>query len=747
MKTDVSLQDRAAGALKAVFPNDDAFRMFLPDDPGGNILNSFIAFAVRHGLMETPDEKAFLTFIRSNARKPEDCIPPENLTFETFLESRKDRLQIHFSLRALTMRINNLLDTCGIRLPEISNTMLTRLKHEPADTAHKRNTLRAIAFWLGHERPMNGLEWNYQALLKMSPGVAPVVNFKEGVRVAFSLTSRGDVIGYEIVNWLRREIRDYIKTGIDRMPSGNWGTVHAHDLTTLFVDFPMEAGLSNPSSYQQSIRNGVALAHQTAIRWALSQFCNPKRFLAIGIAAGDFSGMDNYLLPLLSAKLPGDPVIRMSDYARQCVLINDIRVVFNQTPKEFILFNGETFYIWWVVGLWTMIYWDFIPRLMNEPVLADSPDAVTALTRLLWFSDELGREEAENCKLNAVTAYLRSPHNTLLGIEIAKTLYYRRRYWEANEILRIVISVYPFNLNARSFRMVIYRCLAVGAARYSEARIQFNRAEEEAAYIQKNCRTLNEDFYDEYAVIKLTRALMSLRFLRENKGEAVFPETTLTKGHVFELLDESEQLFEKGLTVSPTGIRTLYLVTCVRIIRRILKSNDAFFIDTEPDMTSQPSDVVQPAMDLFSALGWLREELDAPLSYEILYVVLERSFKIHRDAVMLSAYRPTIYYCYAVVLWDFFPVRTVGIARRVYGLLTEVVHMARALKNENLCIYSYTRCHGEMMPPDRFIVHITRGLDMIVSSVGGASVLETADEKAPVQSINGLRPLLFMQNI
>jgi hypothetical protein len=99
------------------------------------------------------------------------------------------------------------------------------------------------------------------------------------------------------------------------------------------------------------------------------------------------------------------------------------------------------------------------------------------------------------------------------------------------------------------------------------------------------------------------------------------------------------------------------------------------------------------------------------------------------------------------VLWDFFPVRTVGIARRVYGLLTEVVHMARALKNENLCIYSYTRCHGEMMPPDRFIVHITRGLDMIVSSVGGASVLETADEKAPVQSINGLRPLLFMQNI
>ncbi len=577
MKTDISVKDRAVRALTAVFPNDDAFRMFVADDPGRNILNSFLAFAVRSGLMESPDETELLTFIRSHAQKSDDSLPPENITFETFLEFRKDRLQINLSLRALTTRINNLLDTCGILLPEISNTMLTRLKHEPADTSHKRNTLRAIAFWVGHERPTHGLGWNYLTLLKICSSTTIVKNFREGVRIAFSLTSRGDVIGYEIVNWLRKEIRDYIKTGIDRLPLGSWGTVHAHDLTTLYVDFPMEAGLSNPSSYQQSIRNGVAVAHQMAIRWALSQFFNRKRFLAIGIAAGDFSGMDNYLLPLLSAKLPGDPVIRMSDYARQCVLINDIRVVFNQTPKEFILFNGETFYIWWVIGLWSMIYWDFIPRLMNEPILGNSPNAVTALTRLLWFSDELGQEEIETCKLNAVTAYLRSPHNTLLGIEIAKVLCYRRRYWEANEILRIVISVYPFNLTARSFRMVIYRCLAVGAGRYSASRIQFNRAEEEALYIQKNSRMLSEDFYDEYAVIKLTRALMDLRFLRDNRAEAGFPEATLTKDRVFELLDESEQLFEKGLAVSPTGIRSLFLMTCVRIIRRILKSNDVFF--------------------------------------------------------------------------------------------------------------------------------------------------------------------------
>ncbi len=172
-----------------------------------------------------------------------------------------------------------------------------------------------------------------------------------------------------------------------------------------------------------------------------------------------------------------------------------------------------------------------------------------------------------------------------------------------------------------------------------------------------------------------------------------------------------------------------------------------FFNDPKLAMTDHHSEVIRPAMDLFSALGWLREELDVPLSYDILYEILERSFKIHRDTVMLRAYRPTIYFCYAVALWDFFPARTVGIARRVYGLLTEVIQMACALKEENLCIYSYTRCHGEMMPPDLFIAHITKGLDMIVSSIGGTSVLETADENALIKPIDGRRPLLFMLNI
>ncbi len=747
MKDETAKKDQAKAALLAVFPHSETIQEFLSDNVNPNALKGFVHFAAAHGLIPRPEEDAFYELISENQRKPEDCIPPEAITIENIFESKKNLLRINFSVRGLIQRVNSLVQTTGVGLPEISNTMLSRLKREPADTARKRNTLRSLAFWLGYERYQLGPRWNYLTLMKLCHKETLAAHYKEGVRMAFSLTSRGDVIGYEIVDWLRREVKDYIKEGIDRFPYGNWGAVKPYDLTTLYVDFPMEHGVSNPASYQQSIRNALSVAHQIAIRWFLSPYATQRRFMAIGIAAGEFSTIDNYLLPIVNARLPGDPVIRMTDFARQCVMINDIRAMFNQIPKELVLFNGESLYVWWVVGLWSLIYWDFIPQLLKEEILQDNEAAILSLTRLLWFSDELSQNEINAFQSNAVAIFLRSPHNSILGIEIAKTLYYKARYWEADEILRVVSSIYPYNLYARSMRMMIYRCLAVESASYSKARIHFNRAEEEALYMLKNCQNLNEDFYDEYAVVKLTHALMIFRRLREHGGRYVIAEADLGKQQVFELLNASEALFEKGLVVSPTGIRSLYLVTCLRIIRRILKKNDACFFTPDAPITLYDPDVVQPAIDTFSALGWLREELDESAQYEILYVILEKSFHIHREAVILRAYRPTIYYCFAVVLWDFLPLKTYKIARRVHEILTETIHMAQELKKENLCIYSYTRCHGEMMLPDVFMDHIQKCLEMIEACAGGKEALGESPDGQPLEMDPDKRELLFMLNL
>jgi hypothetical protein len=241
--------------------------------------------------------------------------------------------------------------------------------------------------------------------------------------------------------------------------------------------------------------------------------------------------------------------------------------------------------------------------------------------------------------------------------------------------------------------------------------------------------------------------MMVFRILRENGGRFAIAEADLVKQDVYDLLDESEALFQKGLTVSPTGIRSLYLITCVRIIRRIFKRDENCFSNPNKPIIRYHPDVVQPAMDTFYAMGWLREELDEATQYEILYIILEKSFKIHRESVTLSAYRPTIYYCFAVVLWDFLPLKTYKVARRAHELLSDTIHMAQHLKKENLCIYSYTRCHGEMMLPDVFIDHIQKCLEMIEETAGGKESLEQSPDGQPMELEGKEREFLFMLNV
>jgi hypothetical protein len=100
-----------------------------------------------------------------------------------------------------------------------------------------------------------------------------------------------------------------------------------------------------------------------------------------------------------------------------------------------------------------------------------------------------------------------------------------------------------------------------------------------------------------------------------------------------------------------------------------------------------------------------------------------------------------------VVLWDFLPQKTGRIVRRVHELLSESFQMAEKMKKQNICIYSYTRCHGEMMPVDMFNAHIASGLDMIEKSAGGKPALEQMPDSMVMDFGGEERNLLFMLNI
>ena len=741
-RTTLNYNERLTSAIMAVFPSQASLAAFSRGEDSSRTIRSFIDCAFSKGLIESDDEDSLRDFTARNAagadRPPS---PPSHLTFEELFDKKEEFLAFNLSARAWAGRINSLLTDCGIDLPKVSNSMLTRLKREPADTPHKQNVLRSIAFWLGFERAELGLQWNYETLLKLCRDGRQSVNYREGVRIGFSLSGRGDVIGQEVINWLKKDINDYIEQSMDRYYSGRWGKVRSHDITTLYVDFPKEEEVSNPSSYRQCLRNAVNLAHRVAVRWSLSKYYTQKRFLAIAIAAGDYPALDNYLLATLNARLPGDPVIRLTDYARQCLLINDIRAILCGRPFETSLFNGETLNIWWVISFWSTIYFDFVPDLLEDPLLQTDPESGVVLGQSV-FSPTRVIEGDNPESSNAVSTFLKYPHNSMLGLEIAKTLYYRRRFWEAIEILRIVLSLDPTHLNARTLRMVLFRNLAIEAPTFAAAESLFGQANREAQYIKENCELPGEDFYCEHAVVHLARAMNTLRHMRA--GGVSRTDVTRAeecKREFFSSLAQADDLFGMGLMVSPSGLRSAYLWSSVRVLNSILKHDEDIFFDPGKPIDGPIELVKQPSMDLQWQLGYFREGISDQEQLALLEEYFTAGSIIHDGSISLDAYRPTPYFCGAVSWWDFFPTRTYGLAKRVVQILNQAADIAKSLKNTDVCIYSFTRTYGEMITQEEFIRHMDRSIKMVEDAIGAGG---RDDETIPSDS--GLSSILLTLN-
>lgn len=707
----MKMNHKAASAILSIFPTTGTFDAFLSESEIGYTSESFVSYAVTNGLIETPDEKSLRQFITNNKHDKKDCKLPEKLTMEKLLDEKKKYLNVTISVRGLIERINQLIAKNDIDLPKISNTMLTRLKKEPADTQRKRDTLRCLAFWIGHERQNLGPAWNYLSLLNLCQKVGKRFNYREGTRVAIALHSRGDVIGHEIFVWLKKELKNYINQKINVMPYGNWGKVRYHDTTTLYIDFPKENENPNPSSYRQPIRNSISVAHYIYIKWALSEFYSSKRFLSIGIAAGDFSNIDSHFKSLLNVKLPGDPAIRMTDLAHECILTNDIRTIFCEKPAVIEIFSGEPLRIWWVDGLWSTIYWDFIPELLEEEILKKNNDSKRKLNRLLFFSELESNQHDTINESSSVSKFFKSPHNSILGIEIAKTLYHRRLFWEADEILRIVLSVDATNISARALTMLIFRTLALEDTSYFSADVLLQRAEAEASFIKKHCNTIDEDFWAEFGVVKMTRAFVTLSHLRNGLCEHSILERHLTRDDVVRNMKLSINMFLKGMTASPAGVRSFFHFAYSTCILKIMQNDESIFQSESAQITCTEDFIKEIGLSMAKMMGWHRGDLPEAERYTYLDKHIKQYFTRHIESVALSTYRPSIYFSLAVGLWDIYPrKRTIEIAEMVKSILMESLDMAKVFLDEEIYIYSFTRCLGELLEPGEYIAHVDNSI-------------------------------------
>jgi len=117
---------------------------------------------------------------------------------------------------------------------------------------------------------------------------------------------------------------------------------------------------------------------------------------------------------------------------------------------------------------------------------------------------------------------------------------------------------------------------------------------------------------------------------------------------------------------------------------------------------------------------------------------------IHDDSVSLEAYRPTTYFCHAVSIWDFLPVRTVAVAKRTLKMLSDAREIARSMAKDDIYIYSFTRTYGEMIPVDEFVRHMDRSIQMIEERTG-SNLYARADEEI-IQDSDDPSPLLMTLN-
>lgn len=712
--------EKAVSALLAVFPTVESFILFYQNSDNSQISDSLASFAARNGVIESADPESLEFFFRSRGGHVTKHIPTQSVDFEELLNKKGEILKLNLSLRALCGRINALLAAHQVGLPPVTNSMLIRLKKEPLDTSYKQNVLRSFAFWLGYERSDLSSTWHFDALSRLFREGRQTQNYKEGARIGFALSSRGEVIDHEIIGWLKKAVKSYIDQSISQFLYGRWGKVRLHDITTLYIDFPKEEEAGHLVAYRECMRSAVALAHQIAVRWALSRYSTRNRFLSIAIVAGDFTSLDNHLLPLLNARLPEDPVIRLSDYARQCLLINDIRAILCSRPTEITLFNGESLPIWWITGLWTTLYFDFVSDLLKDEILQTSESSGKKLDSLLWSPDEYREMESKNGQDNAVSTFFKFPHNSLLGVEIAKTLYYRRRFPEAAEILRIVLSINPTDLVARTLRMVLFRNMALDAPSHHAAAAIFRQAKQEADYIRENCDFRAEDFYCEYGAVYLAEAMSTVRWTRNTPEVAQKSDGMKSiRREVYSALDQAEYLFEKGMSVSPSGIRASYLLNSAAVLKAILKHDEDLFTHADKPITGRLGIGHEESTDVQWQIGYRRSDLPAHEQDALAEKLMIRKGAIHDSSISLHSYRPTTYFCNAVALWDFLPVRTVLTAKKVMERIRGAMEIARRSEKEDVCIYSFTRTYGEMIPAKEYIQHMERALIMVEEEVGG----------------------------
>ena len=736
---------RCRTALKGIFPDINAFSDFKADDPkiSGRAIPKFIRFAKKAGLIENQSEKEFLAFIEKNSIDSSESRLQPGFSFEDLM----DEITEDSSVNTLISELNVIANQFG--MSKVQGSMFSRLKRDfHLNTPAKRYCIRVLCFWLGENKSLSG--WNYQRVLNIPRDKFEDLKTeeKEGVRIAFRLEGRGEIIDTEDVTWLKKElakcVSDLNMYHIDLRKITCFAT-------TVFLNIPKKEGPpGEPRLYDAAVRDCMVIAHQVLNRFYLSERSSQQKALVIAIDAGEFINLDASLEVLLDVQLRDDPVIRLTSFVRLCSRLADNRVIFYKTPKELKTLNGNILTVWYVDCFWTCYYYDFIPCLLEDGMLPTNRNSYVKFKNALHFPSG-----SNITNFKALSAIHKFPQNDQLILEIAKVCVARRMFRAANLVLSTILASNPHHVVARTFRMSIFMDLAMEQTAVSLFELYFQRAIDEGTAITENCFIEDDEFYCEFGTVYYLAALRLFAILRDlqKKEWAEDRDTTITK--LFTCLDNAEKYFRKGMVFSPPGIgnRCNFLLLHIYCFRKMLKADPDIFTPGSP-----PGDkhhIYETAgTEFIEYLGWTdlpfaatgnSEETNNGFAVEQVNLFLKQIdllFQLYEDAVLFRISFPFTKFTFASMVFDFSPIITVRLVKRVITWLEQARVEAEKLKKDRIGVFVILSCFGRIQSPAQYVKFIDNTIAEIKVRIGD-DLQEDDDFLIHKNKLDGLKLILM----
>jgi len=680
----------------------------LKNDVSTIVLDRFIFLAYKKGLIKQKSKDDFENYLASNIYRVKNNLNSidDGFTFSDFINIINTKKG---TTGFLVGELNKIADFLSMK--KVNKTMVTRLKQNfNINTKSTRNFIRILCLWLGFKsnQDLFEIQWNYEQIVDLSRINInkSTIDMNEGVRIVFSLRCNDEIIGLKDVKWLKKEINQTIQ---DLNINFENNHLIEYNITTVYIDLPKETGPSGePRLYNAIIHDSFKIAHQMSARWILSKFSTPYKKIVISISAGQFINLMPVAQVLLNSIIPEDILfIRVNDFARLCAQLSDIKVNFSSKPIFFQQPDGSAFSLWWVHSFRSHVYFNFILPLLDQKYIPNTQDKFYEFRQSLKLKT--------NSEYKAVTIMQKFPDNPHILIEIAKVCFSRKMFREANEIISNILVYDPLYVEARSFRILIYINLANKEPSFSMKEIYHSLAVEESRFIEKHT-IITEDTLCDIGLAFFNRAINILYRLRSHEQVYDLNEQLITKKNVIGSLSDAENCFRKGIIISQTAYRSYFWFTLTKSLKKILLGDSKLFIG-ETKLADNKNICQETCLEIFNVLGWIPELSSENVNKQIqdATTILLTTLDSHLNAVDFQLTHINRLGCFAIILWDFIPILTVKLAKKVLQFLGKAETNAQKMLTENIGIFSILQ--GSVESPEHFIkqvCHITHKIKSLI---------------------------------